>query len=198
MLGQERGLTREAIARALRRGPLRAGSRSRSEDAALERASLKTRRRIRAATIPNGSRRVWPVPSAKSGPRRPRRSPARAARSARQYAQGRSRGSRAGDRPNGTRSRPRWSPWGLRHRRRARREKPREFHAEPAFLKGQIEIQDEGSQIAALLTGRAARRAGDRSLRRRRRQDARARSPDGQSRPALRGRHRQAPPRADP
>ncbi len=31
--------------------------------------------------------------------------------------------------------------------------KARRIHAEPPFLKGQIEIQDEGSQLAALLAG---------------------------------------------
>jgi 16S rRNA (cytosine967-C5)-methyltransferase len=46
----------------------------------------------------------------------------------------------------------RWSPWGLRIRLAAEAKSPA-IHAEPAFLKGLIEIQDEGSQVAALLTG---------------------------------------------
>jgi 16S rRNA (cytosine967-C5)-methyltransferase len=46
----------------------------------------------------------------------------------------------------------RWSPWGLRIEIGADSKAPA-IHAEPAFLKGQIEIQDEGSQLAALLTG---------------------------------------------
>ena len=91
----------------------------------------------------------------------------------------------------------RWSPAGLRVTLAADAKSPA-IHAEPAFLKGMVEVQDEGSQLAALLSGRQARRAGDRSLRRRRRQDARARGRDGEPRPALRDRHRQAPPRADP
>ena len=44
----------------------------------------------------------------------------------------------------------RWSPDGLRIRLSADAKSPA-IHAEPAFIKGQIEIQDEGSQLAALL-----------------------------------------------
>jgi 16S rRNA (cytosine967-C5)-methyltransferase len=43
----------------------------------------------------------------------------------------------------------RWSPHGLRVRLPADAKSP-PVHAEPVFLKGQIEIQDEGSQLAAL------------------------------------------------
>ena len=78
----------------------------------------------------------------------------------------------------------RWSPWGLRIEIGADSKSPA-IHAEPAYLKGQIEIQDEGSQLAALLSRRKARRAGDRSLRRRGRQDARARRHDGEQGPDL-------------
>jgi 16S rRNA (cytosine967-C5)-methyltransferase len=46
----------------------------------------------------------------------------------------------------------RWSPWGLRIRQAADAKSPA-IHAEPPFLKGQIEIQDEGSQLAALFAG---------------------------------------------
>jgi len=46
----------------------------------------------------------------------------------------------------------RWSPWGLRIRLSADARNPA-IHAEPAFLKGLIEVQDEGSQLAALFTG---------------------------------------------
>jgi len=48
----------------------------------------------------------------------------------------------------------RWSPWGLRIRLAADAKSPA-IHAEPAFIKGQIEIQDEGSQLAAFLAGAA-------------------------------------------
>jgi 16S rRNA (cytosine967-C5)-methyltransferase len=46
----------------------------------------------------------------------------------------------------------RWSSWGLRIRLSADAKSPA-IHAEPAFLKGMIEVQDEGSQLAALLAG---------------------------------------------
>jgi 16S rRNA (cytosine967-C5)-methyltransferase len=46
----------------------------------------------------------------------------------------------------------RWSPWGLRIRLAADAKSPA-IHAEPAFLKGMVEVQDEGSQLAALFTG---------------------------------------------
>jgi len=46
----------------------------------------------------------------------------------------------------------RWSPFGLRIALDADARSPA-IHAEPAFLKGLIEIQDEGSQLAALLAG---------------------------------------------
>jgi 16S rRNA (cytosine967-C5)-methyltransferase len=46
----------------------------------------------------------------------------------------------------------RWSPLGLRVRLAADAKSPA-IHAEPLFLKGQIEIQDEGSQLAALFAG---------------------------------------------
>lgn len=45
----------------------------------------------------------------------------------------------------------RWSPAGLRIRLSADAKSPA-IHAEPAFLKGQIEIQDEASQLAVLFT----------------------------------------------
>jgi 16S rRNA (cytosine967-C5)-methyltransferase len=46
----------------------------------------------------------------------------------------------------------RWSPVGLRIGLAADAKSPA-IHAEPLFLKGQIEVQDEGSQLAALLAG---------------------------------------------
>ena len=45
-----------------------------------------------------------------------------------------------------------WSPVGLRIRLGADAKSPA-IHAEPAFRKGEIEIQDEGSQLAALFAG---------------------------------------------
>jgi 16S rRNA (cytosine967-C5)-methyltransferase len=46
----------------------------------------------------------------------------------------------------------RWSPFGLRIRLSADAKSP-PIHAEPAFIKGLIEIQDEGSQLASLFAG---------------------------------------------
>jgi len=48
-----------------------------------------------------------------------------------------------------------WSPWGLRVRLGADAKSPA-IHVEPAFLKGLVELQDEGSQLAALFTGARA------------------------------------------
>jgi 16S rRNA (cytosine967-C5)-methyltransferase len=45
-----------------------------------------------------------------------------------------------------------WSPLGLRITVAADAKSP-PIHAEPAYLKGHIEVQDEGSQLAALLSG---------------------------------------------
>jgi 16S rRNA (cytosine967-C5)-methyltransferase len=46
----------------------------------------------------------------------------------------------------------RWSPVGLRIALGAEAKSPA-VHAEPAFLKGWVEVQDEGSQLAALFSG---------------------------------------------
>jgi 16S rRNA (cytosine967-C5)-methyltransferase len=46
----------------------------------------------------------------------------------------------------------RWSPLGLRIALKADAKSPA-IHAEPAFIKGTVEVQDEGSQLAALLAG---------------------------------------------
>jgi 16S rRNA (cytosine967-C5)-methyltransferase len=48
--------------------------------------------------------------------------------------------------------RGRWSPVALRINLNADAKSP-PIHAEPAFLKGMIEVQDEGSQLAALFAG---------------------------------------------
>lgn len=53
-----------------------------------------------------------------------------------------------------------WSPWGLRITLSPDSKSP-SIHAEPAFIKGAIEIQDEGSQLAALFAGA---RPGDQVL----------------------------------
>jgi 16S rRNA (cytosine967-C5)-methyltransferase len=46
----------------------------------------------------------------------------------------------------------RWSPIGLRIALDADAKSPA-IHAEPAFIKGTVEVQDEGSQLSALLAG---------------------------------------------
>ena len=46
----------------------------------------------------------------------------------------------------------RWSPWGLRVRLSADAKSPA-IHAEPAFIKGMVEVQDEASQLAAIFSG---------------------------------------------
>ena len=91
----------------------------------------------------------------------------------------------------------RWSPWGLRIRLAADAKSPA-IHAEPAFIKGADRNPGRGLAACRAVCRRQARRAGDRSLRRRRRQDAGARRRDGKPRPDLRDRHRQAPAGADP
>jgi 16S rRNA (cytosine967-C5)-methyltransferase len=45
-----------------------------------------------------------------------------------------------------------WSPWGLRIHVAPDAKSPA-IQSEPAFIKGHVEIQDEGSQLAALLSG---------------------------------------------
>ena len=44
-----------------------------------------------------------------------------------------------------------WSPFGLRIARDAAAKNPA-IHAEPTFIKGGVEVQDEGSQLSALMT----------------------------------------------
>ena len=119
-----------------------------------------------------------------------------AARSARQYAQGRARRGPAQSSNICMRSHAMVATWPA-HQALGDAKNPA-IHAEPAFLKGTVEVQDEGSQLAALLSRRQARRTGRRSRRRRRRQDAGAGGHDRQSRPDLRDRHRQAAAGADP
>ncbi len=46
----------------------------------------------------------------------------------------------------------RWSPFGVRVALAADARNPA-IHAEPAFIKGWLEVQDEGSQLAAMLAG---------------------------------------------
>lgn len=63
-----------------------------------------------------------------------------------------SREEASGSLPDLTVELARWSPVGLRVNVHPDAKAPA-IHAEPAFIKGLIEIQDEGSQLAALLSG---------------------------------------------
>ena len=91
----------------------------------------------------------------------------------------------------------RWSPHGLRIKLSADAKNPA-IHAEPAFLKGTVEIQDEGSQLAALLVGRQARRTGGRSRAGAGGKTLALAAMMDKQRPDLRHRHRQAAAGADP
>ena len=102
----------------------------------------------------------------------------RAAGPARQRAEGQPRQVQAGAscaRPASTRSRRRISPWGLRVDGKPALQKT------DVFLRGDVEVQDEGSQLLAAAGLAQARRDGGRLLCRRRRQDAGAGRRDAQS-----------------
>ena len=101
------------------------------------------------ATIRNGSIRISPACSATSARRRARRWP-RARRSICASTRSRPTATAAAEALADLAPEPtRWSPHGLRIRLKADAKSPA-VHAEPAFLKGLIEVQDEGSQLAAL------------------------------------------------
>ena len=121
----------------------------------------------------------------------------RAARSARQCAQSRTARQAGAALAHLDPVPTRWSPVGLRIELDADAKNPA-IHAEPAFIKGMVEVQDEGSQLAALLAGAKPGEqvvdlcagAGGKTL-------ALA-AVDGESRAALCDRHRQAPACAHP
>ena len=120
-----------------------------------------------------------------------------AARSSRQHAEGRPCQGAEGARAVPCRATP-LAPEGVRIAPIARDGRHPNVQVEAGFQKGWFEMQDEGSQIAAPARGRAAGRAGARSLRRRRRQDAGALGGDGEHRPDPCDRFRSPAPRADP
>ena len=154
MLARERGLDAEAIAKLCDGARFAPAPLTDEEHARLRAASLEgAPAACAAATIPNGSTRSSPRPSATERAEEARGARvARAARSARQHAEGDARGGRGGARRARRRSRRAGRPAGLRIIVAPDSKSPA-IHAEPAFLKGQIEIQDEGSQLAALLSG---------------------------------------------
>ena len=87
------------------------------------------------------------------GPRRggDRDGEPRAARPARQHPEGQARKGAAARSPISARKPTPWSPLGLRIELGADARNPG-IHAEEDFIKGAIEVQDEGSQLAALLS----------------------------------------------
>jgi len=90
----------------------------------------------------------------------------------------------------------RWSPWGLRIRLGADAKSRHPCRAR--LPQGHGRGGRTKARSWPRCFGRQAGRAGDRSMRRRRRQDARARGHDGQQGPDLRHRRRQAAAGADP
>src|ERR1051326_6153259 len=132
-----------AAARALpRRRPVMANARRCHPTCSLARRQRCT------AIIPNGSSRIWPVSSATTVARKAPRAPldlrVNALKAERDDVIPKL--AHLGAAPT------QWSPIGLRIRLGADAKNPA-IHAEPPFRKGEIEVQDEGSQLAALLTG---------------------------------------------
>ena len=153
MLVRERGLDLDAVARLADGARLCAAAADRRR----ARAARRRRSRRRAAAC---ARRLSGMARSVSRPRVRRRARRggrgarvpRAARSARQHAQGDPRRGGRARSPISRPSRPAGRRTGLRIKLRADAKSPA-VHAEFAYLKGLIEIQDEGSQLAALLAG---------------------------------------------
>ena len=152
MLKLERGMDAEAIAALCDGGRFAPEPLSEAERAALTSRSLDDAPPHIAGDYPEWLDRV----SGASVRRRPRGGgdrdgEPRAARSARQHAEGQARkGARRRSRISARRPTP-WSPIGLRIELGADARNPG-IHAEEDFIKGAIEVQDEGSQLAALLS----------------------------------------------
>ena len=151
-LREARGLSRRGDRGAvLRRGPCVGAALGGGARAPRRRDARRTRRRMCAAIIPNG----WPSASTtafgecgrRGGPGARR---ARACRSARQYSEGLARGRAAPSRASSSRSRRLCRRSACASRRRPHGRGPA-LAAEPAYVKGLVEPQDEGSQLAALL-----------------------------------------------
>ena len=135
------------------RGALRRRRLTEAErDAARRRRSRRRAALGRSATIRNGSIRISPACSATSGPRRAPRWRRRAPLDLRVNALKGERDEAAAALADLDPVPTRWSPLRPAHHARADAKSPA-IHAEPAFIKGMIEIQDEGSQLAALLAG---------------------------------------------
>ena len=156
MLRLERKLDAAAIAR-LADGARFAPAPLSDEERARHPPISPARRPGSPATIRNGSIRISRS-SATSAPPRVRRSPA-ARRSICASTRSKVTASRRVRRrsPIWRAGPTHWSPTDRAHRAGADAKEPR-VHAEPAFIKGLVEVQDEGSQLAALL---ANARAGE-------------------------------------
>ena len=153
MLARERGLDAEAIAKLCDGARFAPAPLTDEEHARLRAASLDG-----APPHVLGDYPEWLDDAARRDVRRRagrggrRARVARAARSARQHAQGRARRGAPKRSASSSRSRRAGRPGACASSSRRDSKSPA-IHAEPAFLKGQIEIQDEGSQLAALLAG---------------------------------------------
>ena len=196
MLHRERGLDVAAIEALCSGARFAPAPLTEAERAALTGDRLASAPAPVPAIIRTGSIRILRACSARNGRRGRRAGKPGAARHARQHAQGRARRGAAESCASSRRADAMVAASGCAFGLRPTRKVPA-IHAEPLFRKGAIEIQDEGSQLAALFAGAKPGEQVHRSCRRRRRQDPRAGRRDGKSRPDLRDRYRQAPARAD-
>ena len=130
-----------------------AAAERRGAGAARRRRVSTARRPGSQAIIRNGSIRISPGCSARSAPRRVRRwRRARRSICASTCSRPNARVAAAALRPSRSRRRRAGRRTGLRIALAADARSPA-IHAEPAFIKGLVEVQDEGSQLAALLSG---------------------------------------------
>jgi 16S rRNA (cytosine967-C5)-methyltransferase len=152
MLKLERGLDREAVAKLFDGSRFAPAPLAQAEGAALESASLAGAPPYVAGDYPE-----WLDPhfARVFGEERAEEGAALAARAPVDLRVNTLKGSRddAASSLADLKAEPtRWSPVGLRIKLDAGAKSPA-IHAEHAFIKGLIEIQDEGSQLAALLAG---------------------------------------------
>ena len=143
---------------ACRRRAVRAAAARREASARGSPPRASTARRPRSpATIRNGSIRISTACSARSARPKARRWRSRAPLDLRVNTLKSDRDKARWQRSPILHPQPtRWSPLGLRIALAAEAKNPA-IHAEPAFIKGLVEVQDEGSQLAALLAGGQAR-----------------------------------------
>jgi 16S rRNA (cytosine967-C5)-methyltransferase len=152
MLKLERGLDREAIAKLFDGSRFAPEPLTQAEGAALENASLAGAPRYVAGDYPEWLdphfARVFGEERAEEGTALASRAPVDLRVNTLKASRDDAASSLADLKAEPTR----WSPVGLRIKLDAGAKSPA-IHAEHAFIKGLIEIQDEGSQLAALLAG---------------------------------------------